>query len=91
MGHGARALAGEEERGTLELLLVTPVSGSRIVADKALALALSRPSLPGRFASGVSCLQQLHRQHVSFTAPSDREARHDIDLEHRSSPAPAGR
>jgi ABC-2 type transport system permease protein len=41
IGHGARALAGEEERGTLELLLVTPVSGFRIVVDKALALALS--------------------------------------------------
>jgi beta-exotoxin I transport system permease protein len=41
IAHGARALAGEEERGTLELLLVTPVSGARVVADKALALALS--------------------------------------------------
>ena len=41
IGHGARALAGEEERGTLELLLATPVSGFRIVLDKALALAVS--------------------------------------------------
>ncbi|MER7246877.1 ABC transporter permease subunit [Kribbella sp. NPDC000426] len=41
IGHGARTLAGEEERGTLELLLVTPVSGARIVVDKALALAVS--------------------------------------------------
>ncbi|WP_329000943.1 ABC transporter permease [Kribbella sp. NBC_00709] len=41
IGHGARAIAGEEERGTLELLLVTPVSGARIVFDKALALATS--------------------------------------------------
>jgi ABC-2 type transport system permease protein len=41
IGHGARTLAGEEERGTLELLLVTPVSGARIVLDKALALAVS--------------------------------------------------
>ncbi|HEY3560606.1 MAG TPA: ABC transporter permease subunit [Kribbella sp.] len=41
IAHGARALAGEEERGTLELLLVTPVSGARIVLDKALALASS--------------------------------------------------
>jgi len=45
IGHGARALAGEEERGTLELLLVTPVSGGRIVADKALALIVSITSL----------------------------------------------
>lgn len=41
IGHGARAIAGEEERGTLELLLVTPVSGARIIVDKALALATS--------------------------------------------------
>jgi ABC-2 type transport system permease protein len=39
--HGARTLAGEEESGTLELLLVTPVSGARIVVDKAFALASS--------------------------------------------------
>ncbi|TCC16087.1 ABC transporter permease subunit [Kribbella sindirgiensis] len=45
IGHGARALAGEEERGTLELLLVTPVSGSRIVLEKALALAVSVTAL----------------------------------------------
>lgn len=47
IGHGARALAGEEERGTLELLLVTPVSGSRIVVDKAAALAVSVAVLGG--------------------------------------------
>ncbi len=41
IGRGARALAGEEEQGTLELLLVTPVSGARIVLEKALALATS--------------------------------------------------
>ncbi|WP_238351236.1 ABC transporter permease [Kribbella shirazensis] len=41
IGYGARAIAGEEERGTLELLLVTPVSGARVVLDKAFALASS--------------------------------------------------
>ncbi len=41
IGRGARALAGEEEQGTLELLLVTPVSGTRIVLEKAAALATS--------------------------------------------------
>jgi ABC-2 type transport system permease protein len=45
IGHGARAIAGEEERGTLELLVVTPVSGARIVLDKALALATSITAL----------------------------------------------
>ncbi|WP_319039594.1 ABC transporter permease [Kribbella solani] len=45
IGHGARALAGEEERGTLELLLVTPISGARVVVDKALALTVSVTTL----------------------------------------------
>jgi ABC-2 type transport system permease protein len=38
IGHGARTLAGEEEDGTLDLLLVTPITGARIVLQKALAL-----------------------------------------------------
>jgi ABC-2 type transport system permease protein len=38
IGHGARALAGEEEDGTLDLLLVMPITGARIVLQKALAL-----------------------------------------------------
>ena len=36
-----RLLAGEEERGTLDVLLVTPVSGASIVLQKALALVAS--------------------------------------------------
>ncbi|MDX6249007.1 MAG: beta-exotoxin transport system permease protein [Kribbellaceae bacterium] len=38
IGHGARAPAGEEEDGTLDLRLVTPITGGRIVLQKALAL-----------------------------------------------------
>jgi ABC-2 type transport system permease protein len=38
IGHGARLLAGEEEAGTLDLLLVQPITGARIVLHKALAL-----------------------------------------------------
>lgn len=38
IGHGARAVAGEEEDGTLDLLLVTPITGASIVVQKALAL-----------------------------------------------------
>jgi ABC-2 type transport system permease protein len=38
VGAGARAIAGEEERGTLELLLANPVSRSRIVLEKLAAL-----------------------------------------------------
>lgn len=35
---GARAVAGEEETGTLEVLLATPVSRTRVLVEKALAL-----------------------------------------------------
>lgn len=45
VSRGAKAIAGEEEQGTLEPLLVTPVSGARIVLDKALALAVSIAAL----------------------------------------------
>ena len=39
IGAGARATAGEEERGTLELLLANPISRRRLVLDKLAALA----------------------------------------------------
>jgi ABC-2 type transport system permease protein len=38
IGRGARLVAGEEEAGTLDVLLVTPLSARRIVLEKALAL-----------------------------------------------------
>jgi ABC-2 type transport system permease protein len=37
---GARAVAGEEEGGTLDLLLAQPVSRTRVVLEKAAAIAL---------------------------------------------------
>ncbi len=40
IGAGARALAGEEERGTLELLLANPISRARLVLEKLGALAV---------------------------------------------------
>lgn len=39
IGAGARATAGEEERGTLDLLLANPISRRRLVRDKLAALA----------------------------------------------------
>lgn len=38
IGRGARAIAGEEEEGTLELVLAAPVSRSRVLVERALAL-----------------------------------------------------
>jgi ABC-2 type transport system permease protein len=40
IGTGAGSIAGEEERGTLELLLANPVSRTRVVLEKSAALAL---------------------------------------------------
>jgi ABC-2 type transport system permease protein len=40
IGAGARAVAGEEETGTLELLLACPVSRRRVVLEKLAALAV---------------------------------------------------
>jgi beta-exotoxin I transport system permease protein len=45
VGAGARAIAGEEEAGTLELLLATPLSRLRLVAGKAIAIALELAAL----------------------------------------------
>lgn len=39
IGAGARATAGEEERGTLDLLLANPISRRRLVLEKLAALA----------------------------------------------------
>jgi ABC-2 type transport system permease protein len=45
IGTGAGTIAGEEERGTLELLLANPVSRARVVVEKSLALALEVAAL----------------------------------------------
>lgn len=41
VSRGARMIAGEEERGTLDVVLVTPVSSTSLVLQKAAALATS--------------------------------------------------
>jgi ABC-2 type transport system permease protein len=40
IGTGAGTIAGEEERGTLELLLANPVSRTKVVLEKTVALAV---------------------------------------------------
>lgn len=40
VGRGASSIAGEEERGTLDLLLATPVTRARVVVEKAAAMVL---------------------------------------------------
>ena len=39
IGIGSSTVAGEEDRGTLELLLTTPASRGRVLVDKAIAMA----------------------------------------------------
>jgi ABC-2 type transport system permease protein len=45
VGAGARALAGEEEQGTLDLLLSSPISRTRLVLEKVAALAVEMAGL----------------------------------------------
>ncbi len=45
IGRGARSLAGEEEQGTLDVLLVTPVSPARFLVAQAVTLAASVSAL----------------------------------------------
>lgn len=47
IGGGARALAGEEEKGTLDLLLAQPVSRRRVALEKLAALCLEVLALGG--------------------------------------------
>jgi ABC-2 type transport system permease protein len=45
VGSGASAVAGEEDHGTLALLLTTPVSRARVVVDKAIAMIVGTLAL----------------------------------------------
>ena len=45
VGRGARVLAGEEEAGTLEVLVTLPVSRTRIIVEKAAALVVDVAAL----------------------------------------------
>lgn len=47
ISRGARMMAGEEEGGTLDLLLVTPISAKRVLLEEALALVTGLVVLGG--------------------------------------------
>jgi ABC-2 type transport system permease protein len=53
IGAGSRAIAGEEERRTLDLLLSTPVPRRRVVIDKALAMIASTAGLGAMLALAI--------------------------------------
>jgi ABC-2 type transport system permease protein len=56
VGRGARLVAGEEEAGTLDVLLVTPVSPARLVISQAAALGTSLAGLATvLWIAGMTC------------------------------------
>lgn len=64
IGRGARLVAGEEEAGTLEALVVTPVTRLRLLLEKAAALGVAVVALGvalflATWASGVAFDMQL--------------------------------
>ena len=60
IGAGARATAGEEERGTLDLLLANPISRRRLVLEKLAALAAETRD-PRGSCSGWRCSSASRR------------------------------
>lgn len=57
IGRGARLVAGEEQTGTLEVLLTTPVPRGRVLLEKAAALAVAVLVL-GAVLFGVTAVSQ---------------------------------
>jgi ABC-2 type transport system permease protein len=56
VGRGARLIAGEEEAGTLDVLLVTPASPARLVVSQAAALASALAGLGAvLWIAGMAC------------------------------------
>jgi len=56
VGRGARLIAGEEEAGTLDVLLVTPVSPARLVVAQAAALATALAGFGAvLWTAGMAC------------------------------------
>jgi ABC-2 type transport system permease protein len=53
IGAGSRAIAGEEERQTLDLLLSAPVRRRRVVLDKALAMVVATAGLGAVLALAI--------------------------------------
>ncbi|WP_255513077.1 hypothetical protein [Kribbella caucasensis] len=64
-------MEGEEEEGTLEQLLVTPVSGAGIVLDKAVAGTPAADVLLASFIGTVLVVWAMElAEHVTFSNPA---------------------
>lgn len=65
ISRGARLVAGEEEAGTLEVVLVTPVSTTRILLEKAAGLLLALCFLGGVAGSSTMLASALFAMGIS--------------------------
>ena len=68
---GARAIAGEERAGTLDLLLSTPIARWRVVIDKFLAMAVGLALVGAAFLVAVAATLPLFDVHVSTVRLSE--------------------
>jgi ABC-2 type transport system permease protein len=65
IGSGARALAGEEEQGTLDLLVVTPMPRGRVVLEKFAAMSITALGLGGVLWLSVVLIGRLFDLNVA--------------------------
>jgi len=65
IGQGSAGLAGEEERGTLDLLLANPVSRARVVAEKLAALITMTLALAAALWAGLAIGAPLVKMEIA--------------------------
>ncbi len=66
IGFGSGAIAGEEEKGTLEILLANPIRRSRVVLEKFGALAISLLILSGVVVVGLFIGMKFVDMHIAL-------------------------
>jgi ABC-2 type transport system permease protein len=66
IAYGAAALAGEQEHGTLDLVLATPISRRRLVLEKLLGVAVTTFALAGVVAVAVTVTSELFALDLSI-------------------------
>jgi len=65
IGAGARAVAGEEEAGTLDLLLSTPIRRRQVVIDKAVATVLTAAALALVLFAALALVGPRFKLHIA--------------------------
>lgn len=67
IARGARMIAGDEEAGTLETVLVTPISSARLLVQNAAALAASLTLLGAALLAGSLAFSAAFGMHVAIS------------------------